>query len=71
MASINFSFVGTHSREKHAAESVQFGTPKALFGSFGRRLSLPDDLKSFGSAIRKMQSFSLECEQRWCVQRQA
>jgi hypothetical protein len=32
--------VRTQSREKHAAEPVQFGTPKALVKSFGQRFRL-------------------------------
>jgi hypothetical protein len=34
-------FVGTHSREKHSAESAQFGAPPTLSRSCNQRLCLP------------------------------
>jgi len=44
--------LSTHSREKHAEESVQFGTPKALLKSFSQCFRLVDYLKSFKGTIR-------------------
>ena len=62
--SLNLSFLGTHRREKHAAESVQFGAPMAIFKSFDQ-CCLPYYLKSFGGTIRQVQGFSLECQKIW------
>jgi hypothetical protein len=51
--------VGTNSREKHTAESVQFGTPIAVFKSFDQCFRLVYYLKSLGGTIREVQRFSL------------
>jgi hypothetical protein len=51
--------VGTDSREKHAAEPVQFGMPFAKSGSFDYCFCLQNRLKSFGGTIREVQSFFL------------
>ena len=40
------------SREKHTAEPMQFGTPPALFRSFGECFCLLNCLKSFRGTIR-------------------
>ena len=39
--SLNVGFVGTHSREKHSAEPVQFGAPPTLSRSCNQCLCLP------------------------------
>ena len=52
--------VGTHSREKHTAEPVQFGRPPAVFSLFGQCFCLTYRLKSFERSVRKVQSFGLQ-----------
>jgi hypothetical protein len=49
--------ISTDVREKHTAESVQFSTPMAIFGS--RQVLRPRlSLKGFGGAICQVQGFS-------------
>jgi hypothetical protein len=60
--SLDLSLVGTHGREKHTVEPVQFGTPPAFFCSYDQCFCLRYCLKGLGSTIRKVQDFSLECE---------
>jgi hypothetical protein len=45
-------FISTDSREKHAAKSVQFGAPMAIFKSFDQSFRLAYRLKSFRGTIR-------------------
>jgi hypothetical protein len=44
--------VGTHGREKHTAEPVQFGAEIGLLKSFSQFFRLVYCLKSFSSTIR-------------------
>ena len=57
--SLNLGFLSTHGREKHTAEAVEFGTNRACSKSFDQCFRLVYRLKSFGCAIREVQSFSL------------
>jgi hypothetical protein len=51
--------LGTHSREKHAVDPAQFGTPPAFLKSFGQRFSIRYRLESFRGAVSEAQGFRL------------
>jgi hypothetical protein len=53
------SLVPTKSREKHSAESVQFGAAIVVFKSFNEYFRFPYCLKGFGGTIRQVQGFGL------------
>jgi hypothetical protein len=59
------------SREEHAAEPVQFGTPPARFSSFDECFCLIDCFQGFAGAIRQMQSFHLSDQDKWQRDNQA
>ena len=60
--SLNLGLVSTHSREKHTAEPVQFGTPIALLRSFEPVLPprlLPQELRRYDPQGAKLQPLVL------------
>jgi len=59
LVALNVDWLEGTSREKHAAEPVQFSTPEALIGFLRHCLRLPNGLKRLGDTIRKVQGFSL------------
>src|SRR6516162_8042371 len=51
---LNFGLINTHTREKHPAEPMQFGTTSAMLKPFSQRFRLVYCLKGFRGAIREM-----------------
>jgi hypothetical protein len=59
---LNLGLVGTHGREQHPAEPVEFGTPPTFSRYFDQCFCLVYGREGFNAAARAVQGFRLLCE---------